>query len=167
MPNCDFYSIGQDHRAVLEYLISQADCEIFESYSRYDTELKQFCSVADFEQHFAITDWSLSATESIHLQLYPRDAKGTLIRSRIDPDGDGPAAAFDIGNPNFNFHSLRGTAVVRWEYRPGSTVFFVWTQDRSGSDTFGDFDFSRDRSALLRDRPVNVFQIKASYWLGI
>lgn len=96
-----------------------------------------------------------------------RDAKGTLIRSHIDPDGDGPAAAFDIGNPNFNFHSLRGTAVVRWEYRPGSTVFFVWTQDRSGSDTFGDFDFSRDRSALLRDRPVNVFQIKASYWLGI
>ena len=72
-----------------------------------------------------------------------------------------------MGNPDFNVHSLRGTAVLRWEYRPGSTVFFVWTQERSGSDAYGDFDFNRDKSALFRDRPVNVFQIKASYWLGI
>ena len=44
---------------------------------------------------------------------------------------------------------------------------FVWTQERSGSEPYGDFDFNRDKSALFRDRPVNVFQIKASYWLGI
>lgn len=38
---------------------------------------------------------------------------------------------------------------------------------RRGSDSYGDFDFQRDRSALFRDRPINVFQVKASYWLGI
>jgi hypothetical protein len=96
-----------------------------------------------------------------------RDASGHLVSSTIDPDGAGPAAAFDVDNPDFNLHSLRGTAVLRWEYRPGSTVYFVWTQERSGSDAFGDFDFNRDRSALFRDRPVNVFQVKASYWLGM
>ena len=96
-----------------------------------------------------------------------RDANGVLQRFRIDPDGAGPAAEFTVDNPDFNIRSLRGTAVVRWEYKPGSTLFFVWTQERSGSDAFGDFDFSRDRSALFRDRPINVFQIKASYWLGI
>ena len=80
---------------------------------------------------------------------------------------NGPAAAFTVDNPDFNIRSLRGTAVLRWEYRPGSTLFFVWTQERSGSDSFGDFDFQRDRSALFRDRPINVFQVKASYWLGI
>jgi hypothetical protein len=96
-----------------------------------------------------------------------RDAKGHLDSSTIDPDGAGPAAAFDVGNPDFNIHSLRGTAVLRWEYRPGSTVFFVWTQERSGADAFGNFDFNRDRSALFRDRPVNVFQVKASWWLGM
>jgi hypothetical protein len=96
-----------------------------------------------------------------------RDAQGNVVTTRIDPDGAGPATAFDIANPNFNVRSLRGTAVVRWEYRPGSTVFFVWTQERSGSDSFGNFDFMRDKSALFRDRPVNVFQIKASYWLGM
>jgi hypothetical protein len=96
-----------------------------------------------------------------------RDASGKLQRYRIDPDGAGPAAEFTVDNPDFNVRSLRGTAVVRWEYRPGSTLFFVWTQERSGSDVFGDFNFNRDRSALFRDRPINVFQVKASYWLGI
>jgi hypothetical protein len=95
-----------------------------------------------------------------------RDAGGHLTSYTIDPDGAGPAAAFDVDNPDFNVRSLRGTAVLRWEYRPGSTVFFVWTQERSGSDSFGDFDFNRDKAALFRDRPVNVFQVKASYWMG-
>ena len=99
--------------------------------------------------------------------MQERDAAGKLQRYRIDPDGTGPAAEFTVDNPDFNVRSLRGTAVVRWEYRPGSTLFFVWTQERSGSDSFGDFDFNRDRSALFRDRPINVFQVKASYWLGI
>jgi hypothetical protein len=84
----------------------------------------------------------------------------------VDPDGSGTASAFGIDNPDFNIRSLRGTAVMRWEYRPGSTLFFVWTQQRDGFDTFGDFEFGRDRSALFRDRPTNVFQVKATYWLG-
>ena len=95
------------------------------------------------------------------------DPDGRLEAYQVDPDAAGPAVQFTVGNPDFNFRSLRGTAVVRWEYRPGSTLFFVWTQERSGADSYGDFDFGRERSALLRDRPVNVFQMKASYWLGI
>jgi hypothetical protein len=88
----------------------------------------------------------------------------------IDPDstasGNGPAARFTIGNPNFSYRSLRGTAVLRWEYRPGSTMFFVWTQQRQGSTADGDYQFSRDYSALFRDRPDNVFLVKATYWIG-
>jgi hypothetical protein len=96
-----------------------------------------------------------------------RDGTGRISTYQVDPDGTGPAASFSVNNPDFNIRSLRGTAVLRWEYKPGSTVFFVWTQQRSGSEPYGDFDFNRDKSALFRDRPVNVFQIKASYWLGL
>jgi hypothetical protein len=94
------------------------------------------------------------------------DASGRVGTYTVDPDGGGVAQPFTFGNPDFNVRSLRGTAVMRWEYRPGSTLFFVWTQEREGSDTFGDFEFGRDRSALFRDRPTNIFQIKATYWLG-
>lgn len=94
-------------------------------------------------------------------------ATGDVTGYTIDPDGTaGPASPFTFDNPDFNSRSLRGTGVLRWEYRPGSTLFFVWTQQRQGFDNYGDFNFSRDRSALFRDRPTNVFQIKATYWLG-
>ena len=93
-------------------------------------------------------------------------ARGMAATYSIDPDGTGPAKSFDVPNPDFTVRSLRGTAVVRWEYHPGSTLFFVWTQERDGADSFGDFNFSRDRAALFSDRPTNIFQVKATYWLG-
>jgi hypothetical protein len=97
---------------------------------------------------------------------------GTITRDEgsrrytVDPDGAGPAAAFSFADPNFSSRSLRGTAVLRWEYRPGSTMFFVWTQQRAGSSGAGDYDFGRDSRALLGDRPTNVFLVKATYWIG-
>jgi hypothetical protein len=103
---------------------------------------------------------------------YGKDV-GTLVRDpatskyTVDPDGaGGPAAPFTFDDPNFTSRSLRGTAVLRWEYRPGSTMFFVWTQQRSGSDVYGDFDFRRDTRSLFGDRPDNVFLVKATYWVG-
>jgi len=84
----------------------------------------------------------------------------------VDPDGSGPAEAFTFANPDFTTSSLRGTAVLRWEYLPGSTLYFVWTQERAGQDPNGDFDFGRARRAIFDQRPLNVFQIKATYWLG-
>jgi hypothetical protein len=103
--------------------------------------------------------------------VYGKDI-GTIQRSAdgtkytIDPDGTGPAAPFTISNPNFNFRSLRGTSVLRWEWRPGSTAYLVWTQTRSGSEPFGDLNFSRDRQALFALPADNIFVLKISYWLG-
>ena len=79
----------------------------------------------------------------------------------------GRRTEFRFGNPDFNFRSLRGNAVLRWEYRPGSTLFLVWTQQRSDTAPFGDFDFRRDRQALFRATPDNIFLVKVSYWLGL
>ncbi|MDQ2667550.1 MAG: carbohydrate binding family 9 domain-containing protein [Gemmatimonadota bacterium] len=84
----------------------------------------------------------------------------------VDPDGAGPASAFSFANPDFTVRSFIGNAVLRWEYRPGSTVYFVWTQQRTGSDAVGAFDFTTQRTALFRDRPTNVFQVKMNYWVG-
>jgi hypothetical protein len=88
--------------------------------------------------------------------------------STVDPDGAGPAVPFTIYNRDFNRVSLRGTGVLRWEWRPGSTLFFVWQQNRSDPayDQNGDFDFTRDVQAILRGEAHNVFMVKATYWFG-
>ena len=85
----------------------------------------------------------------------------------IDPDGAGPAGVFHFEEPDFNLRSLRGNAVFRWEYTPGSTLFLVWTQDRSSFENVGDLEFGRDRGELFRADPDNIFLIKVNYWLGI
>jgi hypothetical protein len=85
----------------------------------------------------------------------------------IDPDGTGPAQTFTVNNPDFNFRSLRGTAVLRWEYRPGSTMYVVWNQIRNDQAPLGDFDFNRDRQALFRAHPDNVFLVKFNYYIGL
>jgi hypothetical protein len=93
--------------------------------------------------------------------------QGGSLQYTIDPDGAGPAPTFTLGNPNFNFRSLRGTSVLRWEWRPGSTAYLVWTQTRSDTAPLGDLSFVRDRTALFSAPADNIFVLKISYWLGM
>lgn len=85
----------------------------------------------------------------------------------VDPDGAGPAAPFQVENPDFNFKSLRGNAVLRWEYMPGSTFFLVWTQSRLNIEDRGDFEFRRDYDRLLDSRGDNIFLAKVTYYFTL
>jgi len=84
-----------------------------------------------------------------------------------DPDGAGPASPIEIGKRDFNFSSLRGNAVLRWEYSPGSVLFFVWTQTRTGFEDNGDFQFGRSFGNLFNLHPDNIFLIKFTHWFNI
>ncbi len=84
----------------------------------------------------------------------------------IDPDGAGPAAAFTVGDYDFNRRSLRGSAVLRWEWWPGSTLFLVWQQVRSDYAEVADLALRRDAQALFGAPADNVLLLKISYWLS-
>ncbi len=81
----------------------------------------------------------------------------------IEPDGPGAAEGFYLSDPDFNFKSLRGTMVLRWEFRPGSILYLVWTQNRSDDSNPGDFQFGRDIGNMFSTSGTNVFMIKFSY----
>jgi hypothetical protein len=81
----------------------------------------------------------------------------------VDPDGPGPSPPLTFRDPDFNLKSLRGTIVLRWEYRPGSTIYAVWTQNRADYSHPGNFDFSRDLSLMLRAPGDNIFLLKVNY----
>jgi hypothetical protein len=84
----------------------------------------------------------------------------------VDRTGDG-TADFSFRDPDFNFKQMRGNAVARWEYRPGSTLFVVWSHGRTADDGFGDFRFNRDVSDLWSTSGTNTLLVKVSYWLGL
>jgi hypothetical protein len=82
---------------------------------------------------------------------------------RVHPAAGSP---FDIPNPDFNFTSLRVNAVYRWEFKPGSTLYVVWTQQREGEEDQGRFAFNRDISRMMRAPGDNIFMVKMSYWFS-
>ena len=77
--------------------------------------------------------------------------------------------AYDLamnGNPDFNVKSFRTTNVLRWEYKPGSTLFVVWQQARENDAVPGGFRFGRDVHDIFGVAPKNVFLVKLAYWLN-
>jgi hypothetical protein len=77
-------------------------------------------------------------------------------------------AAFSFDRPDFNFRQLRSTVVLRWEYRPGSTVFAIWSHGQTSDELAdGRFRFSRDLRDLGSAAGENVVMVKANYWIGL
>ncbi|MBL1215266.1 MAG: hypothetical protein D8M61_18125 [Ignavibacteriae bacterium] len=89
------------------------------------------------------------------------------INYLLDADGDGAAVEESISDPDFNYISLRGNAVLRWEYMPGSALYLVWTQSREDVDSHGDFYFGKSMRNLFSVKPDNIFMIKLTYWFGV
>lgn len=112
----------------------------------------------------------LARARAFEFEVYGRDA-GTISRAAsgtysLDPDAGGPSPSFTFRDRDFNSRFLRGNAVLRWEYRPGSALFVVWQQSRSGFTPSGEFEFGRDFGDLWATRPVNQFVVKGTWWIS-
>jgi hypothetical protein len=83
-----------------------------------------------------------------------------------DPDGPGAAPAFTFTNPDYNFKSLRVNAVFRWELRPGSNFYVVWTRQQQDFSNPGVFSPGRDARAMFGARGDDVVLFKVAYWIG-
>jgi hypothetical protein len=119
-----------------------------------------------------------TATPDLTFEFYgaPFVSTGTYSNVRelsATPDADKYAERFQAYTPppgsetSFKFTQLRTNAVVRWEYRPGSTMFLVWTHGRQEVGDGNDRQsWSRDYRDLFALHPDNTFLIKVAHWLN-
>jgi len=87
----------------------------------------------------------------------------------LDENMDG-TADYNFGKSDFNVQEFLSNLVVRWEYSPGSSVYFVWSQTRSGFNGTGNMDYFNDLGNLFNhdeNFPDNIFLIKFSYRFGL
>lgn len=128
------------------------------------TYMRPFITSGDFYNYKEFT-----TPYEYEFDIYGKD-RGTIQQNEdiytVDPDGSGPAESFSFGDQDFNFKAIQTNAVFRWEYKPGSLLYLVWQQDRSGSTSHNDFHFGRDFNRIFDSKPTNVFLIKLSYWFG-
>jgi hypothetical protein len=77
------------------------------------------------------------------------------------------AETFTITNRDFNTTSFQSNVVLRWEWRPGSTFYAVWQQNRDQSDPIGRRSDLGDLFGSVAEPGTNIFLLKASFWLPV
>jgi hypothetical protein len=113
------------------------------------------------------TEWTVSSRLSFQLYLQPFLASGDYdnYKQLVRPRDNEYTPVAEPFNPDFNFRSVRGSAVVRWEFRPGSAMYVVWNENRGETLPIGDFNFNREIESLADAPSQDVFLVKFSYWL--
>jgi len=114
---------------------------------------------------------SKPATKNFH--IFGKDNNSSIVYDKnndsyeVSPDKLNNAKSFSISNPDFNFKSLRGNLVLRYEILPGSVLYLAWTHGRVNEDNPGVFNFSRDFKNLWNSPADNVILLKFSYWIDV
>jgi len=78
-----------------------------------------------------------------------------------------PGGAFTFANPDFSWRALNSNLVLRWEYKTGSTVYVIWSQNRTNADLFGDFSAGSEYRRLFGTHPDNTILVKFNYWFSL
>jgi hypothetical protein len=163
----------------LDYTHNRNDLQYYDTF--IDASSQPHYTFAHLAQKTLALTWRLgyTFTPPTTRQIYasPFVSKGTYsdVREIADPRASDYAARYQpygdptvAGNPGgFNFQQFRSNVVFRWEYRPGSTLFLVWSQGRENSaDQEGTRSFRGDLHDLFARRADDTFLVKVSYWLS-
>ena len=96
-------------------------------------------------------------------------APGTALR--IEPDGSRVVtvggSTFTLRNRDFNVRSFQSNVVLRWEWRPGSTMYLVWQQNREQQETVGTRVGPTDLFTALTEPGTNILLFKTSFWIPV
>ncbi len=117
-------------------------------------------------------NYTMSPTLSFQFYAQPFLSRGDYSnwRELDDPRAKSYDARFKpyAGDPGgFNFREFRSNSVLRWEWRPGSTMFLVWQQGRQfDGNATDEFSIGRDLRNVFDTHPNNTFLVKVSYWLN-
>ena len=154
------------------YVFSHIDRSTLVMQTRLNYTLKPDLTLDVYVEPFAASghffnDGELAVPRTREIRRY--GTEGTTIEELEDgtlrvTDGD---EMFDLANRDFNTLSFRSNVVLRWEWRPGSTLFLVWQQDRFEQEALNSRANAGDLFGSLTSPGINFFLVKASFWLPI
>jgi hypothetical protein len=154
------------------YIFSFIDRSTLSAQIRLSYLLKPDLTLELYAEPFAASGryfgfGELPAPRSRSLRVYGTD--GTTVARGADgsvqvTDGGN---AFTLANPDFSVVSFRSNLVLRWEWRPGSTLFLVWQQNRNGSRPVGDLVGPGRLWDSITATGDNFLALKIAYWLPV
>jgi hypothetical protein len=153
------------------YVFAALDQNVFSMTTRVNYTFTPALSLQVYMQPFIATGGygppkEFAAPGEYSFLEYGKDI-GEIADGRVYPTGQASGGpSFALPAPDFNVRSLRGNAVMRWEWRPGSTLYLAWQQTRSDFEPIGDFALGRDLGNIFSTSPDNIFLVKVSYWFN-
>jgi len=171
-PSKTQYVSQQDFSGVTRYILGEIDNETISTTLRVNYNINPNLTIQYYGQpfifrakysNFNYVNNPIAEDLNERITLYTPDQISFNGETySVDEDTDG-AEDYSFGDPNFAFVQYRSNLVVRWEYIPGSEIFFVWSQGINGlGDPDNDFSTIVDNQ-IFGQRPQNTFLIKATY----
>jgi hypothetical protein len=153
------------------YIFGYVDRTTLSTQIRFNITFKPDVTLDVYTEPFAASGryngfGELERTRGRELRRYGTD--GTTLERLADGSvrvTDG-GAVFVLPNRDFNVRSFRSNVVLRWEWRPGSTLFVVWQQDRSSTASTGGHVGLGDLFDSLSASGDNVLALKTTWWLS-
>lgn len=90
-----------------------------------------------------------------------------LVGNTYQVQATSTTPAYSVDNPDFTFNQFRSNLVFRWEYKPGSQLYFVWSNERTNSLNECNSSVGDAMGDLRNVKPVNIFLVKLSYWFSL
>ncbi|HDR03659.1 MAG TPA: hypothetical protein ENN84_00220 [Candidatus Marinimicrobia bacterium] len=163
-------SQGKDH-----YIFSAMDQKTVSSVLRFDVTLTRDLSMQYYGQSFITAGKYFDFIEFDDYLAADFDQRFySFSENQISYDESEKEYTIDYGDeqhsfskPDFNFKQFNSNLVTRWEFRPGSTVYFVWSQGIIDIENVGQFRHSRDFKRLIESTSNNVLLLKFTYLINI
>ena len=169
------HDIGANHTYGVRYVFADIDQSTLSASLSVNWTFAPDLSLQVFAQPFITTGKFYNYKEFAREGTFDFDVYG-IDKGSVEEDSDGnltvipddqpESASFTIDNQDFNFASLRGNAVLRWEFRPGTILFLVWQQNREENIDRGFFDLGEDVRRMVTASGNNTFLLKLAYWFG-
>lgn len=122
-----------------------------------------FASIGKYSEFKSVTNPRAAEYNDRYTKLNP-----TLINNNYEvSENNNSQHTYQFGNPDFNFFQFRSNLVLRWEYRPGSQLYLVWSQDRTNNAMTGSNSIYDSLNGFNSVYPNNIFLVKFNYWFTI
>ena len=163
-----------DDDGITRYVVGRMEQETLAATVRFDVNFSPRLSLTYYGSLFA-SSGMFDEFKQITSPLAPRwEDRFARLENQLSFDNESNTytasdgvGTYSFENPDFDARELQSNLVLRWEYRPGSTLFLVWTQNRENEDLRRGFDSFSEYDRLFREPSENTFLLKVSYWFSI
>jgi hypothetical protein len=170
--NNKYVTKATDFSDNLNYLVGTINRYTISSTLRFEYFISPEISLQYYGNPYASTGTYSNFREVADASSQSLNQRYTTLESGLTPNHsynlfkDGQKV-YMIRNPDFNFQEFRSNLVGRWEFRPGSALYLVWTNTRSAYSDQLNQSIWKSFGSIYDVTSQNVFMIKFSYWFSL